>query len=169
MTIKRALPYPISIVMMTYFLLFLATLLSIVDSAANAVDRPEFKLVQSRVKEHRAGPTGELVEGEEHLLKVILGWEKIPNAEGYEICHNCNNIDDDTGNEINADRVGTIIPIGIGRKYECGLNPCLVLPGAPAGYNRFNLRVQIGKDWSPWSTYRNFYVIEPGNMVHEEL
>ena len=30
---------------------------------------------------HRAGANGDLVEGEEHLLKAIIKWDAIPNAE----------------------------------------------------------------------------------------
>ena len=43
-------------------------------------ERPNF-IGTARIKQHRAGANGDLVEGEEHLLKAIIKWDAIPNAE----------------------------------------------------------------------------------------
>ena len=60
-------------------------------------ERPNF-IGTARIKQHRAGANGDLVEGGEHLLKAIIKWDAIPNAERYEICHHCNDyIDEETG------------------------------------------------------------------------
>ena len=113
--------------------------------------------------------TGDLVEGEEHLLKMIVKWNPIPGAEAYELCYNCNFIDEDTGAEISEVDSNAIISIPIGGKNTCGGQPCNVMPGTPRGFNKFHLRVQVGGEWSPWSNYQNFDVQEPGSFGHTEL
>ncbi|KAL7446866.1 hypothetical protein ACHAXM_011437 [Skeletonema potamos] len=130
------------------------------------LDRPNFRAV-ARVKQH-FHKTGDLIAGEEHLLKVIVKWDAIGAAEGYELCHNCNHILEETGVE-NGEVDGTIYRIEIGGKNMCGGQPCYVMSGAPIGYNKFHLRVKKGGEWSPWSNYQNFNVKEPGNFEHEEL
>mmetsp|Transcript_2528 Transcript_2528/g.5374 ORF Transcript_2528/g.5374 Transcript_2528/m.5374 type:complete len:123 (-) Transcript_2528:267-635(-) len=119
--------------------------------------------------------TGDLVEGEEDLLKIIVKWDPIRGAEGYELCHNCNHIDEESGAETSA-ADGRIYPVGIGAKFECGSRPCNVMPGVPKGHNKFHLRVLLvgetpnsSAEFSPWSKYQNFNVEEPGNFEHEEL
>lgn len=136
--------------------------------AAAGLDRPRF-VGSARVKQH-FHKTGDLVEGEEHLLKVILKWDAIAGAEGYELCHNCSHIDEETGEEIpGAPMDGVIYPIEIGGRFVCGGNPCNVMPATARGHNKFHLRVKIGGEMSPWSNYQNFNVQEPGNFMHEEL
>jgi len=49
-----------------------------------------------RVKQHRSGAQGDLVKGEEHLVKTIIGWVAFPGATEYELCIDCH-IEDDTG------------------------------------------------------------------------
>lgn len=133
-----------------------------------AVERASFE-PNARVKLHRIKTTGEVVEGEETKRKILLKWRSYPNAEKYELCHNCDNIDEETGESIGAIPEDSVIPIGVGRKFECGGDPCLVYPDAPLGYNKFHLRVLIGDEWSKWSKHRNYKVDEPGNVEHEEL
>ena len=134
-----------------------------------SADRPDFPLT-ARVKPHRAGATGELVKGEEDLRKIILQWDKVPLAEGYEICRNCMNIDDETGEETADNEDGKLLTVGLGPEFTCGNRPCLVMPGAPLGYNRFNLRVKVHGEWSPWSEHRNYNVGDVfGTIEHEEL
>ena len=70
-----------------------------------ALDRPIFSAT-ARVKQH-FHKTGQLIDGEEHLLKVIVKWDAISGAEGYELCHNCNHILEETGEE-NGDLDGKI-------------------------------------------------------------
>ena len=153
-------------------------------------ERPEFKIYQSRVKQHRSGATGQLVEGEEELRKIILGWYEISNALEYEICHQCfgntNNIriDEQTGKDLLTDTYdatdgsGTIHKISIDTK--CGGQPCLVLPSAPIGQNTFHMRYKAGEDnspkWSLWSKVKIFNVdkenlgtMEEQQQQHEEL
>jgi hypothetical protein len=131
--------------------------------------RPHFVNVDARAKQHRKH-TGGLVGGEEHLRKIILRWNKIPDAEAYEMCHNCRNIDEATGSVTSDDLdAGTIIPLEVGRKNECGGIPCMVMPSAPKGYNKFNLRVKKDGEWSAWSENRNYNIQEPGQLIHEEL
>ena len=112
--------------------------------------------------------TGDLVEGEEHLLKVIVKWDEIYDAEAYELCHNCNFIDEDTGAETtSSDRSGVIKEVDV--KTRCGGQPCSINPGMPRGHNKFHLRVKKGGVMSPWSRYQNFDVQEPGTFGHIEL
>lgn len=146
----------------------LLAILSTLIGTSVAVDRPFFD-PNARVKQHRVKTTGELVEGEEELRKVLLKWDKVPGAEKYEICHNCDNIDDDTGDNAGLIPEEKIIALGVSRKYECGGHACLVLPDAPLGFNTFHLRVQVGDEWSKWSKHRNYNVDEPGFVEHEEL
>lgn len=135
-------------------------------SLVAAVDRPNFSAV-ARVKQH-FHRTGDLIDGEEHLLKVIVKWDAISAAEGYNLCHNCNHISEETGEE-NGNADGTIYPIEVGGKNMCRGQACLVMPNAPKGYNKFHLRVKTNGEWSAWSNYQNFNVKEPGNFDHEEL
>jgi hypothetical protein len=130
--------------------------------------RPELHLT-ARIKQHRQGATGDLVQGEEELRKIILNWDPIVNAKAYEICHLCSSIDsnsgqreDDSGEDSDG---GTVISIPVGRHGECGGMPCLVVPGVPLGWNTFHLRVQLPSKhttdddrWSLWSPVRNFHV-----------
>ena len=135
-------------------------------SAAGAKDRPNFT-ASARVKQH-FHRSGDLIAGEEHLLKVIVKWDPIRAAEGYELCHNCNHISEETGEE-NGDVDGKIYPIAIGGSNMCGGQACHVMPGAPKGNNKFHLRVKMDGEWSAWSNYQNFNVHEPGVFDHEEL
>jgi hypothetical protein len=137
--------------------------------------RPELHLT-ARIKQHRQGASGDLVEGEEELRKIILNWDPILNAKAYEICHLCSSIIDshsgkrrqDDGEEEDGGDGGTVISIPVGRHGECGGMPCLVVPGVPLGWNTFHLRVQLTSNdteddddddrWSLWSPVRNFHV-----------
>jgi hypothetical protein len=139
--------------------------------AATTVDRPKFTAT-ARVKQHFHQVTGELVQLEEHLLKIIVKWNPIPEAEAYELCHNCHFIVEETGEEKggkNWNEDGSIIPIPIDGKHTCGAKPCYVMPAAPKGNNKFHLRVKKNGEFSLWSNYQNFNVQEPGNFEHEEL
>ena len=59
-----------------------------------------------RVKQHRAGAKGDLVDGEEHLTKTIMGWAHFHEADSYEICMDCI-IDDASGIRTKDDK-GTV-------------------------------------------------------------
>eukprot|EP00980_Cylindrotheca_fusiformis_P021816 scaffold8658_cov101-Cylindrotheca_fusiformis.AAC.2 len=146
---------------------FFLAISTLIGNAA-AVDRPDFD-PHARVKQHREKTTGELVAGEEHLRKILLKWDKVPGAEQYQLCHNCNGIEEATGEAKSLIPEDKIISLGVGRKYECGGQACLVMPDSPLGYNTFHLRVQVGDEWSKWSKQRNYKVDEPGTIEHEEL
>lgn len=141
---------------------------TLIGAAVGSVDRPRFE-PNARVKLHRVKTTGEVIEGEETKRKILLKWGKYPNAEKYELCHNCHTIDDVTGEADGDIEEANVISIGVGRQFECGGEPCLVWPDAPLGYNKFHLRVLSGDKWSKWSNHRNYHVSEPGTLEHEEL
>lgn len=145
---------------------FLIVALISTISSVGAVDRPNFT-ASARVKQH-FHRTGDLIAGEEHLLKVIVRWNPMSAAEAYELCHNCNHILEETGEE-NGDVDGKIYPIAVGGANMCGGQACHVMPGAPKGNNKFHLRVKMDGEWSAWSNYQNFNVQEPGVFDHEEL
>jgi hypothetical protein len=147
----------------------IAPLLLLGGVAAAALDRPEFSIYQARVKQHRSGAAGDLVEGEEHLRKIILGWHGIAAAEAYEICHQCTGRIDEDGMEVAGEEaLGTVHPLT--KDNMCGGEPCLVLAAAPLGFNRFHMRYQKGGDWSPWSAVKNYDVgVDLGHLQHEEL
>ncbi|KAL7527595.1 hypothetical protein ACHAXR_002027 [Thalassiosira sp. AJA248-18] len=136
-----------------------------------AVDRPNF-VGTARVKQHMHR-TGELVEGEEDLLKIIVKWDSIPHAESYELCQDCDHIDEETGAETGAVEDGIIHSVGIGKEFTCGGQPCKILPGTRRGHNKFHLRVKTANgEVSAWSKHQNFDVQEPGTFGHvdrEEL
>lgn len=140
-----------------------AVLLSAAVAAASD-DRPNF-VGTVRVKQHYHR-SGELVEGEEDLLKVIVKWDPIPGAEAYELCHDCGHIDEATGLE-DGELDGAMYPIEVG--HTCGGQPCHVMPGIKQGHNRFHLRVKKGGEFGPWSKYQNFETVQPGNVGHTEL
>eukprot|EP00580_Thalassiosira_gravida_P003658 CAMPEP_0201605392 /NCGR_PEP_ID=MMETSP0492-20130828/5225_1 /ASSEMBLY_ACC=CAM_ASM_000837 /TAXON_ID=420259 /ORGANISM="Thalassiosira gravida, Strain GMp14c1" /LENGTH=164 /DNA_ID=CAMNT_0048069633 /DNA_START=40 /DNA_END=534 /DNA_ORIENTATION=+ len=157
------------------FAVILAAIVIGTTTTASSTDRPNF-IGTARVKQHMHR-TGDLVEGEQHLLKLIIKWQPIPGAEGYELCHECNHIDETTGREtgtLDADEgtdgtVGTTIPIEIGGKNVCGGQPCHVMPAAAKGHNKFHLRVKKGGHFGLWSKLQNFDVAEPGTFQHIEL
>eukprot|EP00574_Skeletonema_japonicum_P014571 CAMPEP_0201737472 /NCGR_PEP_ID=MMETSP0593-20130828/42465_1 /ASSEMBLY_ACC=CAM_ASM_000672 /TAXON_ID=267983 /ORGANISM="Skeletonema japonicum, Strain CCMP2506" /LENGTH=153 /DNA_ID=CAMNT_0048231453 /DNA_START=74 /DNA_END=535 /DNA_ORIENTATION=- len=131
------------------------------------VDRPNFKAT-ARVKQHYHR-TGQLVDGEEHLLKAIIRWDPMIGAEEYQLCHNCNHISEETGAEKNGDDLDGGEIIEVDADSFCGGQACHVMPGCPQGLNKFHLRVKVDGEWSAWSNYQNFNVKEPGNFDHEEL
>lgn len=140
-------------------------LVPLLVTIAATIDRPTFKAT-ARVKQHYHR-SGQLVDGEEHLLKAIIKWDPpMDGAEKYQLCHNCNHISEETGAE-NGDVDGEIIEVDADN--FCGGQPCHVMPGCPQGLNKFHLRVKIDGEWSAWSNYQNFNVKEPGHFDHEEL
>ena len=140
----------------------------------NALDQPDFVIFQSRVKRHFQR-SGELVGGEEHLRKIILGWYGIPQAQDYQICHQCMQpIDNNDTDESKGDLTRTIdetVTMGtIMDTAMCADQPCVVIPAAPMGWNHFHMRYMVDGEWSPWSTAKNFNVGEElGSIDHEEL
>uniref|UniRef100_A0A6U4HP11 Lipoprotein n=1 Tax=Minutocellus polymorphus TaxID=265543 RepID=A0A6U4HP11_9STRA len=159
---------------MNRILPLLAIALSACPSAVTAGDeqpsRPEFSIYQARVKQHRQGARGDLVEGEEELRKIILGWHAIPSAAGYELCHQCvGRIEEATGVEMGDAEIGTVHATTL--QDTCGGEPCLVMPGAPIGYNTFHLRYKTADNgiWSPWSEMKRYDVQDVGHLQHEEL
>ena len=147
-------------------LLTIATLLLVsITKATVAIDRPNFTGT-ARVKQH-FHKSGELIAGEEHLLKVIVKWVPIPTAVQYELCHMCNHIDEETG-EADDSKMNTEAKIyQIDPSSTCGGQPCQIMPGTEKGHNKFHLRVK-GSDgeWSVWSKHQNFLVAEPGTEMH---
>jgi hypothetical protein len=124
-------------------------------------------LSSMRVKEHRSGAEGTLVEGEEHLLKVILKFTAVHAAEVYEVCHNCV-IDDESGKRSGDE--GDTDEIGL--DSVCGGEPCWVRPGCPKSWNTFNVRAMVGDEWTRWSKTGRFLVVaneDTGHASHSEL
>jgi hypothetical protein len=123
----------------------------------------------ARVKQHRQGARGDLVEGEEDLRKIKIQWKPVEDALEYQVCHNC--VFDEYSPEEES-----VTSVSVGREGECGGRPCFVLPGAPQGRNTFHVRVRTTTGdnadvvWSEWSEPRNFNVGDHiGETYHEEL
>lgn len=141
--------------MKSSFLFFLSSSLIL---WVNASPGPEIN-VRARVKQHRAGQHGDLVEGEEELRKIIVSWANVEGYVEYEVCHNC---------EFSAD--GELIEGEASSANDtCGGLPCYVKPGAPIGYNTFRVRVKTGEGWSEWGTQGRYNVGEVGHAEHDEL
>ena len=154
-------PPPQTVKMIKAIALFTA-LAATAPLASAMPDRPVIDK-RARVKQHRAGAQGDLVSGEEHLRKIIVYWQPMPNALSYEICHNCH-VNDDTGERRDED-VGFVYPVNL--EDTCAGNMCYVFKGVPLGKNRFNVRVKTADEWSGWSEHANFEVDEPGFPDHE--
>lgn len=125
---------------------------------------PKIDLV-ARVKEHRQGARGDRVEGEEHMRKIIIQWESLPGALGYEVCHNC-----DVAEDGSWGGKGEVIEVPVGQ--ERSGRPVFVKPDVPRGVNIFHVRASTEEgNWGLWSEPRSFDVQEPGNAHHsaEEL
>ena len=129
-----------------------------------ALGRASFKPLDKRVKQHRH-KSGELVEGEETLLKLILSWKSISGAEFYEVCHNCVDlIDQATGEEIGSTTVKVLKSIG-----TYGGNPSVVMPAIPSGLNSFHLRFTDESETSKWSEVVHLDVSEVGQAEIVEV
>lgn len=141
------------------FIIAVATLASAAAAAA-AGSRPNFAAT-ARVKQHYHH-SGELVEGEEHLLKIIIKWQPIHGVENYEICHDCD-INDETGEtgEIHGHKLHAVES-----SQTCGGLPCLTQKGIKKGMNKYHLRARFaGGQTSLWSNYQAFEVVEPGTAI----
>lgn len=107
-----------------------------------SLDKPRFQIFQSRIKPHRQR-SGDLVPGEEHLRKMIFGWEHERYADSYELLHL---------NDVNG-------LVSYKDTKECGGKPCVVLPAIPLGMQRFQLRYSVKGEWSDWSMVRSFNIL----------
>eukprot|EP00555_Chaetoceros_dichaeta_P014443 CAMPEP_0198264310 /NCGR_PEP_ID=MMETSP1447-20131203/15158_1 /TAXON_ID=420782 /ORGANISM="Chaetoceros dichaeta, Strain CCMP1751" /LENGTH=148 /DNA_ID=CAMNT_0043953199 /DNA_START=85 /DNA_END=531 /DNA_ORIENTATION=+ len=137
------------------------TLLAAVATSLVSATPPIVGL-DARVKQHRGGSHGDLVTGEEDLLKIIINWEAVNGAEKYEVCHNC------VINEATGEREGDSGTLNeVAADFTCGGRPCHILKGAPRGKNRYNVRVSTKGYWSKYSKHRNFNVAEVGDVQHE--
>mmetsp|Transcript_30717 Transcript_30717/g.37515 ORF Transcript_30717/g.37515 Transcript_30717/m.37515 type:complete len:154 (+) Transcript_30717:90-551(+) len=133
-------------------------------SSSTSIPRPVIN-TNARVKQHRAGAVGDLVIGEEHMLKIIVKWPPMRPALSYEICHGCHVIDS-TGERLeDEETAGKVYPVD--PHSTCGGDVCHVFKDVPKGKNRFNVRVLTPNGWSVWSEHVNFNVVEPGNPEHE--
>ena len=120
----------------------------------------------ARVKQHRAGASGDLVPGEEDLRKIIIQWDSIPGALSYEVCHNCDVVEGvPQASSSGGDSIHTV-----GVDMIRAGRPVFIQPGTPLGKNTFHVRANFdGGTNGPWSQERIFNVNEPGNALHEEL
>lgn len=123
-----------SVCLLVYVLAFSAFVLSL--------DKPRFQMFQSRIKPHRQR-SGDLVPGEEHLRKMIFGWEPERYADSYELLHH---------NEANG-------LLSYKDVRQCAGKPCVVLPAIPLGMQRFQLRYSVKGEWSDWSVVRSFNIL----------
>ena len=109
-----------------------------------------------RVKQHQQGT--ELVPGEEHHLKVIVKWEAVAAATGYEVCHQCD-IDE---NGVRTSDAGTLSPVPV--DHTCMAEMCFIKPACPPGVNTFSVRAARAKGdddrWTAWSAVMKFKVDE---------
>jgi len=126
--------------------------------------------LSARIKQHRFGASGQLVDGEEEMRKIIIQWNPIPGAISYDVCHNCRVLEDSTGPQ--PDEGGT----GGGGLYLVNIDmtrdgrPAFVKSNTSLGKNTFHVRANLdGGKTTAWSQERIFNVNEPGNAVHEEL
>ena len=126
-----------------------------------------------RVKNH-FHRSGELVDGEKHLRKVIIKWDHYPGALRYEVNHVFPNEEDQ--------KIHTTV---IERDNTCGGYPCHVKPACPLGMNAFSVRASLASDneggedtWTPWSPLVTFQIdralghataIEQGDLGNDEL
>lgn len=146
--------------MITRVLMFLLCTVAGVAS----LKRPELHL-EARIKEHK-NRSGEVIAWESELRKIIVSWDRYPNAQLYEVCHMCD-VDEATGVRASTEE-GTVTERKVGREGECGMKPCLVIPGAPLGRNRFHVRVSVGGEWTPWSKHRSYDVQDVGRVSHTD-
>lgn len=137
-------------------------------NAVAALPDPPIVEDEARVKQHRSGAQGDLVAGEEHLLKAIIYWNPVRGAKIYEVCLGCSIQDGERLSEEQG-RIETSEP-----GDTCGGRQCLVMPGTPRGINSYNVRVQTDEGWSKWSEHANFLVDDSTigmapHIPHEEL
>ena len=151
---------------MGIFLIFIIVTLIASTLAYNANDVPVLE-TSLRVKQHRAGERGELVEGEQDHLKVIVKWNPVASATAYEVCQNCN-ISTTSGERIGA--AGTVHPVKI--DHTCGGLLCFIKPQCPRGINTFVVRAARAlpgdERWTRWSDQMKFNVHTPGYAEHGE-
>mmetsp|Transcript_29530 Transcript_29530/g.67894 ORF Transcript_29530/g.67894 Transcript_29530/m.67894 type:complete len:152 (-) Transcript_29530:279-734(-) len=151
--------------MIIYLILTLAATAFGLSTAAYPSIRHE-----ARVKQHRSGANGDLVDGEEEMRKIIVYWDIIPDAVEYELCYGCV-VDNKTGIRHDDPKGGHVFTIGI--SSTCGgVDMCKAIPNANLGKNVFNVRVKTNDGrWSRWSEGANFIVDEPGfsQHVYDEL
>jgi hypothetical protein len=136
-------------------LLFPASILGNEDALTPLVD------FSARVKQHRFGASGDLVEGEEEMRKIIIQWDAIPGAVSYDVCHNCPIVE-------GSPQSGEMHSVSV--EAQRAGRPVFIKPNTPLGKNTFHVRANLaGGTNGPWSKGRVFNVDEPGNAVHEEL
>jgi len=147
--------------------LLFSTSILVIGQGDDDVRRVPLVDTSARVKQHRAGASGDLVPGEEDLRKILIQWDSIPGAISYEVCHNC-----DLG-EVDDEGVP---PSGGNKMHTVGVDmiragrPVFIQPGTPLGKNSFHVRANFDDGTKgPWSKERIFNVNEPGNALHEEL
>ena len=130
------------------------------------LERPELIPQATRVKQH-FHRSGELVEGEEDVLKLILSWTPHHSAESYEVCHNCLDLIDESG----AEKASTASKV-VKSTGNYGGYPSIVMPAIPKGVQYFHLRYNSASgEQSSWSKAVKLSVEEPGQatIIHDEL
>ena len=124
---------------------------------------------KARVKQHRAGAKGDLVEGQESLRKILVQWDSVPDALEYEVCHDCIM---ENGEPKEGEGKRTIVDL----KSTRGGTPVHIVPGAPIRINTFHVRAKVatgdGEVWTEWSKPGNYDVHEDTSKAwaeHQEL
>jgi hypothetical protein len=138
----------------------LLLLLPLLVLTASSSGTPYPSILRSiRVKNH-FHRTGEPVDGEQHLRKVILKWTPVAGATRYEVHHVHPH---DIHEEIEPRVHVTTVEAG----HTCGGTPCHVKPACPLGRNGFSVRAMLegGEEedgeqqeetWTPWSPLVRF-------------
>ena len=138
------------------FSLLVLSLLVAITTAALA--KPPVLEANARVKQHRAGAQGALVEGEEDLLKMIVFWSSVPDAIDYQIQRDWKVVDEETGDVLIEE--GTVET----SFAKCGGRPCLVVPGATRGLHTVMVRAKLSSSteeeavWTLWSEPAHYLV-----------
>ena len=146
-----------------FFLLIVAVLVQSSSTAAeqSQQQRPNPPILEdkARVKRHYH-KSGELIQGEEDLLKFIVFWKPVPDAKLYELSFEFENHPE----EQNPIRLETYDP---SLKSSGMTRPRWIIENCPKGNVKVRIRVDTSsssttslKNWSDWSEPAIYSVTE---------
>lgn len=141
------------------FLSLLTLALAAFSTDANT-PRSDFKLAIAKVKPHVYHAGEREPKDGEHLVKFIMTWFPTEGANGYEVCHNCDDLIDGHGKATaSTEDMQHHIYTNVA---TCDGLPCIVMKKIPEGSNTFNIRhkTEDGK-YTHWSEKRELDVTCP--------